>query len=289
MKKRILSLILLIGFSSICEAQTEKPLRHFMQQSPSPAGSIPYGNNPKAGKYLQAGDAKLYYEVYGSGKPLLILHGGGLGSTYEMHQFIDSLSLQYQVIAVSTRGHGKSELGNGPTTILQKANDVLAVIEAEKLDKVIVLGFSDGAYSGYCFASTFPERIEKLIAIGAGEETPELRKISMNLPELYDLDPAYRDQQLAIMPEPNRLKETGDRLAAFYNGASFSKELLGKIKCPVLLMAGENDGNAPLNTVVNAYLMIPNSQLSIVPNTGHVVFMQNFPAVWYAMVPFLKQ
>lgn len=212
-----------------------------------------------------------------------------MGSIYEMHQFIDSLSLQYHVIAVSTRGHGKSELGNGPTTILQKANDVLALIYGEKLDKVIVLGFSDGAYSGYSFASSFPERIDKHIAIGAGEETPELRKISMNLPELFDLDPEYRDQQLAIKPEPNRIKETGDRMALFYNGASFSKELLGKIKCPVLLMSGENDGNAPLATIINAYLMIPKSQLSIIPNTGHGVFLENFPAVWYSIVPFLNK
>lgn len=288
MKKILILSLLVLGLGNYSLAQDSNTIRHFMQQEPSPKGSIPYGNNPEAGKYVLAGDAKLYYEVYGNGEPLIILHGGGLGTTYEMHQFIDSLKNDYRVIAVSTRGQGRSELGTGPTTILQKANDILAVIEAENLEKVTVLGFSDGAYSGYSFASTYPDRIEKLIAIGAGEETPELRKISMNLPELFDLDPAFRDQQFAIMPEPNRLKETGDRMADFYNGASFSKELFSKIQCPVLVMAGEKDSNAPLNTVINAYLMIPVCQLSIIPNTGHVVFLENFDAVWYAMVPFLN-
>lgn len=270
-------------------AQTSQPLRNFMQKTPSAVGSIPYGNNPAAGKYVQSGDAKLYYEVYGNGEPIVILHGGGLGTTYEMAQFIDSLKQNFQVIAVSTRGQGKSKLGSGPTTILQKANDVLAVIESEKLEKVMVLGFSDGAYSGYCFASIYPDKIEKLIAIGAGEETPGLRTITLDLPKLFDLDPAFRDQQLAIMPEPHRLKEMGDRMASFYNGASFSKELFSKITCPVLVLSGENDRNAPLNTVINAYHMIPNSQLSIIPNTGHVVFQENFEAVWYAIRPFLNQ
>ena len=283
-------IILVMTLSSMGQllAQTSQPLRNFMQKTPSPEGGIPYGNNSDSGRFVQSGDAKLYYEVYGTGEPIVVLHGGGLGTTYEMAQFIDSLKQDFMVIAVSTRGQGKSELGSGPTTIMQKANDVLAVIEAEKLEKVSVLGFSDGAYSGYCFASTYPDKIEKLVAIGAGEETPGLRTITLDLPKLFDLDPAFRDQQLAIMPEPHRLKEMGERMAAFYNGASFSKELFSKITCPVLLLSGENDRNAPLNTIINAYHMIPNSQLSIIPNTGHVCFQENFDAVWFAIRPFLK-
>ena len=108
------------------QKEARASLRHFMQVKPSPAGSIQYGNNPKAGKYANAGDAKIYYEVYGKGKPLVVLHGGGMGSTYEMCQFIDSLSNDYQVIAISTRGHGKSEIGNSPVTSGQRANDALA-------------------------------------------------------------------------------------------------------------------------------------------------------------------
>lgn len=68
-----------------------------------------------------------------------------------------------------------------------------------------------------------------------------------------------------------------------------SKELFGSIKCPVLVMSGERDLNAPLATVIAAYQMIPNSQLSIIPKAGHVVFMTNFAAVWESLVPFLKE
>ncbi|MEP0710479.1 MAG: alpha/beta hydrolase, partial [Algoriphagus sp.] len=146
-------LISLISLPSIGQQMEKNSIKSFMGD-PMQAGGVPYGVNQTAGKFVDVGDAKLYYEIYGTGIPLVILHGGGVGSIYEMHQFIDSLSQNFQVIAISTRGHGKSGLGNGPTTVVQKANDILAVVNAEKLDKVIVLGFSDGAYSGFSFAST---------------------------------------------------------------------------------------------------------------------------------------
>lgn len=170
---------------------SQKPMHAFMQQVPSPAGAIPYGNNPKAGKYVQAGDARIYYEVYGKGKPLVILHGGGVGSTYEMAQFIDSLSKTYQVIAVSTRGHGKSEIGHSPVTYEQKANDVHAVIQAITADSVTVLGFSDGAYTGYKLASMYPARVKKLVAMGAGEQVPGLRKVILSVTDMAKLDSLY--------------------------------------------------------------------------------------------------
>jgi pimeloyl-ACP methyl ester carboxylesterase len=264
-------------------------MRHFMQQAPSPEGAIPYGNNPMAGKFANAGDAQIYYEVYGEGELWVILHGGLLGSTYEMHQFIDSLSRRFQVIAVSTRGHGKSELGTEPLTIKQKAGDILAVINAETSKQVTILGFSDGGFGGYMFASLYPERMKKLIAIGAGEQTPELRRMEFNAVELFQLDPAFMDQQLALMPEPDRLMELGNQIADFYNSISISKDLFEKIQCPVLVIAGEKDQNAALATVLNAYQMIPKSQLGIIPNAGHGVFLENFPAVWFAMDSFLKQ
>jgi pimeloyl-ACP methyl ester carboxylesterase len=287
MKKLLFSLGILISFSSIGQAQTTKPLRHFMQQTPSPGGAIPYGNNPKAGKYVKAGDAQIYYEVYGEGEPWVILHGGLLGSTYEMHQFIDSLSIRFQVIAVSTRGHGKSELGTEPLSIKQKAGDILAVVNDVTSDSVNILGFSDGGFGGYMFAAFYPERVKKMIAIGAGEQTPELRRMEFNALELFQLDPAYMEQQLGLMPEPDCLMELGNQIADFYNSTSISKELFEKIQCPVLIIAGENDRNAALETILSAYRMIPVSQLGIIPKAGHGVFLENFPAVWFSIVPFL--
>src|SRR3954471_13041320 len=126
MKKILFSVLTFLCVYTFGQKQAPKQLIHFMQQTPLPANEIPYGANPKAGKYVQAGDAKIYYEVYGKGEPFVVLHGGGYGSTYEMFQFIDSLSKMYQVIAISTRGHGKSEIGSTSVTYEQRGNDMMA-------------------------------------------------------------------------------------------------------------------------------------------------------------------
>lgn len=88
MIKYLVTSFFLVCLISHSEAQRTNPMRYFMQQTPLQEGSTPDGNNPNAGKYVQAGDAKIYYEVYGEGEPFVVLHGGLLGSTYEMHQFI---------------------------------------------------------------------------------------------------------------------------------------------------------------------------------------------------------
>ncbi|OOQ57289.1 alpha/beta fold hydrolase [Mucilaginibacter pedocola] len=288
MKALILSATLAISLN--VSGQTKPlPPRHFMQVTTPSAGGIPYGNNPAAGKYANAGDAKIYYEVYGKGEPFVVLHGGVYGSMQEMGRFIDSLATRYRVIAVGTRGHGKSEIGRLPVTAELKANDIIAVINAETRDSVNILGFSDGAYTGYIVAGMYPQRVKKLIAVGAGEQTPGLRKVILDTKTAFKADSAYWKQQLALMPQPGRLQVYWDNLADFYNSMEISKKQFAIIKCPVLVMAGERDQNAPLATIIAAYQMIPNSQLSIIPNAPHPVFLVNFPAVWDSIVPFLNK
>jgi len=259
-----------------------------MQGTATPANAIPYGNNTKVGRYIQTADAKIYYEVYGKGQPLVILHGGIVGSAFEMHEFIDSLSKYYQVIAVSTRGHGKSEMGSQPPTYERKAEDVNAIINTVTKDSAIVLGFSDGAYTGYYLAAKYPNKVRKLIAIGAGVWEQGSRTFNNNRTELFKADSSYFKQQLSLMPEPKRFDEWLTSLNTVYNSVNVGKETFSALQCPVLVMAGELDENAPLKTVLAAYEMIPHAQLSIIPAAPHPVFLVNFPAVWTSMKPFLK-
>jgi pimeloyl-ACP methyl ester carboxylesterase len=289
MKTFILSLFaLFVVHTTYSQVQKPVKLRGFLQVAPSRDNAIPYGANPKAGHYANAGDARIYYEVYGQGKVFVILHGGVLGSTYDMAQFIENLSKTYQVVAISTRGHGKSEIGTAPVTYEQKANDVMAVIKAVTNEKATVLGFSDGAYTAYKLAAMYPEKVDKLIAIGAGDLYMGPRSYKFSQQNALTLDSLFWKQQQALNPEPQKMDGYLADLTNFYNHLTVSKELFNTIKCPVLVMAGERDTNAPLPTVINAYNMIPNSQLAIIPHAGHGVFLENFPAVWASIVPFLK-
>lgn len=275
MKARLITLFLVLHFCT--DVYSQQNLKH----------TIPYGTNSQTGQYVQTGDARIYFEVYGSGESIVLLHGGIMGSIGEMAQFIDSLKSNYQVIAMATRGHGKSEIGTAQITYELKANDVMAVVNAVTTESVTILGFSDGAYTAYKVASMYPERVKKLVAIGAGEQIPGLRKVVFTK-ESLNLESEFWKQRLAIMPQPDRMEEFLKNMADFYNTMTASKELFSTIKCPVLLMSGELDRNAPLPTIINAYNMIPKSQLSIIPNTGHVVFMENFTAVWASVAPFLN-
>jgi pimeloyl-ACP methyl ester carboxylesterase len=288
--KSLSILFILLNFVSLgANSQDLKHLRSFMQADPTPLHAIPYGNNAKAGHYLNTGDAKIYYEVYGKGKPIIILHGGIFGSTYEMAQFIDSLSKTYQVIAISTRGHGKSEIGSNRPTYEQKAKDIYAIIQTTTKDSVTILGFSDGGYTAYYVAGMYPERVKKVITIGAGEWGFGSRTFNITNKDALSLDSLYWKQQLALMPEPKKVDVWLSSINNYYNSLNVSKEVFSKVHCPVLLMAGELDQNAPLKTVIAAYYMFPKVQLAIIPNAPHPAFLVNFAAVWADMLPFLKQ
>jgi pimeloyl-ACP methyl ester carboxylesterase len=265
----------------------QKLVRFF--QPANVVNKIPYGANAKAGHYVQAKDAKIYYEVYGKGKPIVLLHGGLFGSAIEMAGFIDSLKKKFLVIAVSTRGHGKSEIGTDPLTMEQRANDVMAVINAVTKDSVIILGFSDGGYTAYKTGSMYPDRVKKMIVIGAGELYPGLREFNFTAKQAVNMDTAYWKQQLKLMPEPNRLEEVFEQVSSCYNKLTVGKDLLSSVKCPVLVMAGDRDQGNSVEHVVNAARMIPNHQISIIPNGTHPVFNENFAAVWASIVLFLNQ
>lgn len=281
-------LFTLLGGCFTIQAQTSDKPRYFMQTATTVTAAIPYGANVKAGHYINVGDAKIYYEIYGKGKPLVVLHGGIVGSTYEMFQFIDSLSKRYQVIAVSTRGHGKSEGGTALPTYGRKAEDIFAVINSITKDSVTVLGFSDGAYTGYYLAAAHPDKVRKLIAIGAGEWKQGFRTFNNSREVLMGIDSVYFNYQLSIMPDPKRYDEILADMNKVYNSVDVGEKIFGAIHCPVLLMAGELDQNAPLKSVIAAYEMMPHAQLSIIPNAPHPVFLVNFAAVWASMTPFLN-
>jgi pimeloyl-ACP methyl ester carboxylesterase len=282
--KLLLAFMFLLTLANL---QAQKPLIRAFQPA-NVINTIPYGNNPAAGFYAQTKDAKIYYEVYGKGQPILIMHGGLFGSTVEMADFIDKLKLNYQVITISLRGHGKSELGTESVTLEQRANDAMAVVNAVTKDSVMVLGFSDGGYAAYQMAVMYPNRVKKMVVIGAGELYPGVRAFNFTGKQAMSFDKLFFEQQLKLMPEPNRLEDLFAGVNACYSKLTVGKDLLGSIKCPVLVMAGDKDDSNPVERVVKAARFIPKHQISIIPNTTHECFTENFEAAWASILPFLK-
>jgi len=289
MKASLLAAVIFVCAVLTANAAGHSGLRYFSQPAGVNGSTIPYGNNAGAGTYVRSGDARIYYETYGSGKPIVVLHGGGLGCTYEMGCFIDKLKEQYQVIAISTRGHGKSEIGHSPFSLRQRADDIHAVLADAKIaEPATVIGFSDGGYSGYALAAYYPQDVKRLVAIGAGEVLRTNKRFVFSLDEWKSFDAAYIEQQQKLMPEPDRWQEMLHMYEDMWNGTVISKEMFSKVTCPVLVMGGEKDINSPMSTEIASYQQLRNAQLSIIPNTPHPCFLVNFDAVWGAIAPFIK-
>lgn len=111
-------------------------------------------------------DISLYYEEKGTGTPLILLHGNGENGDYFRHQ-TEYFSKSYRVIAVDTRGHGKSPRGDAPFTLEQFAEDLKEFCAKLEIPKAVILGFSDGANIAMKFTLKYPEKVRALILNGA--------------------------------------------------------------------------------------------------------------------------
>lgn len=228
------------------------------------SGESIYGKNESAAQYLRLKDLDLYYEVYGEGEPLVLLHGNS-GSIKDYYQQIPVLSKQYKVIAVDTRGQGKSkDISKKDFTYKIFADDVKALADHLKLDKINIAGWSDGGNTGLEFALKYPERLNKLITIGAnafpeGVEKKLMDRFTDDMTKLTQSD----------LPEPFKSNERR-LLKIMLTEPKISKEELNTIKSPVLIIAGDRDVIKPDHT---AFLSkeIPNAELKIYKDTTHMV------------------
>ncbi len=242
---------------------------------------ISYGTNDEAGHYVQTPDAKLYYERYGEGgQPVVFLHGGEYGYIDEFAEVIRQVSKQRTVIAIATRGYGRSERGTRPLSHRQFAEDAALIIKDifKPGEKVDVMGFSEGAITSYILASSHPELVRRLVAIGGPlgaygasigdlesdeELTPEL--MQQQVPDLV----ARRKKQ---MTHPEQWDQLILDLNAMYDRMVYVKQAeVHAIQAPTLIMAGDKD-ETRLDHFVEIYKLLPNAQMAIIPGCGHVIF-----------------
>jgi len=274
--KNILCIVLILAVVPLINAQNQPRIK--------------YGYNEAAGGYFQvAEDTKLYYEIYGEGKPILMLHGGVYGYINEFEFFIKELSKDYKVICLATRGHVKSDIGYEPFTYNQRAEDAKKLLNHLGITKVRVIGFSDGGFTAYKMAANYPENVSKMVVIGAGD-SPKGSGVNYGYTEEKLMKEAgtYFKERLASMPEPKRWNKSLEWLNTLYENEVVSQEVFNKIKTPVLIMGGDKDEYATPKSLLKAHEGIMESYLSVIPNCGHVVFYCNWNAVWANVEPFFK-
>jgi len=205
---------------------------------------------------MNSNDIQLSFTEQGTGEVLLLLHGNNEDSDFFVNQ-IPHFSKKYRVIAVDTRGHGKTLRGEKPFTIRQFADDLFYFMEEHKIEKATILGFSDGGNIALLFALKYPEKVEKLIVNGA----------NLNPQGVVFFEQLITDVEFYVMfllsKFNDRCKKKAEMLRLMVKDPNINKEELQKIKVETLVIAGTKDLIKERHTR-EIYKAIPNAKISFV-------------------------
>lgn len=258
------TLVMKIGRRLLLVAMASALLHPAFAQSSSFSvkDTINYGSNMKAGRYVYIRNFRMYFETYGKGEPLLIIHGNG-GSISNFIYQLPYFSEMYNVIIADSRAQGKSVDDSDSLSYEMMADDLNALLDTLHVDSCNVIGWSDGGINGLLLAIRHPEKVKKLAVTGANL-WPDTTAVD---PYVYNETMSYYDTLTKMKKDPqvrNALKLT--RLLSFEPHISTSQ--LSKIQCPVLVIGGDHDVILPKHTLLIAE-SIPRSYLWILPNSGH--------------------
>jgi pimeloyl-ACP methyl ester carboxylesterase len=220
-----------------------------------------YGTNDSTGHFIRANGIRLYYEIYGKGEPLLLLHGNS-SSIVSFEKQIPELSKHYRVIAVDSRGQGRSGEDGKTYSYDLFAEDMNAFLDSLHLDSVNVLGWSDGGNTGLIMAMKYPGKVRRLATMGANIFIDK----TVVYPWVYKLMGKIREELVGDTTAWARNR--GRLLTMLYTEPRHRFDELPSISCPVLVMAGEKDVIRDQHTRQIA-AHIPHSQLVIFPGGTH--------------------
>jgi pimeloyl-ACP methyl ester carboxylesterase len=258
----------------------------------------PYGSG-----YAPVNGIKVYYEVYGKGTPIVLLHGAFYTIDMNWGQLIPELSKTRKVIALEMQGHGHTPYSDRKLSISTLASDVEGVMDYLKIDSADVVGYSMGGSVAYQFAVQSPKRLRKLVIISSTYKSsgwlPVVNSGFKNFkPEFFDNTPIKAAYD-AVAPDKTKWRKFLEQMFAFAEEPfNVGDSNIAKISAPVLIISGDNDGLDKIELAETYKLLgggvsadlqpMPKSQLAIVPAKGHVSLMMDIHTILKYMDDFLK-
>lgn len=231
---------------------------------------VPYGHNPAAGHYAALRGIRLYYESYGAGPPLLLLHGNG-GSLADFRQNIPYfVAHHYRVIAVDSRAHGRSADPADSLSFEQLADDFAALLTHLRLDSAYVLGWSDGGIGAVLLALRHPDKVRRLVATGANF-SPDSAALT---PALWrQQQRGYLENRGRVFSDPTRRNDWKVfRLDVLQPNLPLGA--LRGVRAPAFIIAGDHDV-ITLEHTLAIYRHLPRAWLWIVPDSGHATLQEH--------------
>lgn len=240
-------------------------------------------NSIQQGHYIQANGLNVYYEEYGGGKPLILLHGGT--ETSQMWQpFLSSLVPHFRVITPDCRGHGKTNNPNAELSYRLMADDIVAFIHALNLGQPLLFGYSDGGqialeigmrYPGltaalvvgaawYKFSETY---VNALMSFGfEGSGVVNIEKLQGYSPEWV----SFLKTAHTRSDDPDYWQTLLTQISTmWWQPLNYTAEDFDKITEPTLILIGDRDEGIEIEQAVEMYQLIPNAELAVLPNTTH--------------------
>ncbi len=249
-----------------------------------------------SGTHLEADGARIYYEVIGKedSPALLVLHGG-FGTLEDFNAILPDLHKEFRVIGIDSRGQGKSTLGSTALTYAQIQNDAERVLAHLGIDRLSIIGFSDGGIVAYRLATLSDLKIEKLITIDSRwhvKNTEPTRDIFLKItgeswrtkfPETFE---AYQ----RLNPEPNfdLLARSVIQMWLDPNHSGYVNEAVQGIACPLLIVRGDNDHLISLEAVTELRGLVEHSRLLNIPFAGHAAYLDQKEIFVLALNQFFK-
>jgi pimeloyl-ACP methyl ester carboxylesterase len=222
-----------------------------------------YGSNPAAGNTFTHDGIKLYYEIYGAGEPILLVHGNG-GSIANFKAQIDYFRQHYKVIAMDSRDQGKSGDSNDKITYEKMTDDLAALLDHLHTEPVYVLGWSDGGIEGLLLGIRHPAKVKKIAAMAANLDPAGLHPEILNWIKttLDSLPPATKET-----PEGKREIKL---LQMMLEEPQIDPKALESITAPTLILASDHDAIRDEHTL-EIYHHLPNGELCIFPAATHMI------------------
>lgn len=225
-------------------------------------------------------DIELFYKEAGSGEPLILLHGNGEDHTV-FEKIAKHFSDNYRIIAIDTRGHGESPMGDKPFSLYQFADDLKDFMDEHRIKKANILGFSDGGNIALIFASKYPERVIKLIANGANTKPSGIR-ITFHIAMIFTY--------LIYSAASAFSKKYEYKKALYYlmlHEPHITKEELERIIAPTLVLVGTEDMIRESESKFIAK-SIPNGEIVFILG-DHFVVKNNTKDYIFAVEKFLNK
>jgi len=225
----------------------------------------------QTGHYATVNGLKMYYEIHGSGAPLVLLHGGGSTIVSTYGTILPELSKTQQVIAIELQAHGHTADIDRPLSFEQDADDVAALLAQLHIAKANIMGFSNGGTTALQIAIRHPKLVNKLVLASAlykRNGTPPGFFDGFNNPTIDQVPPPLKEAFLAANPDPKGFEAMFRRdVARMKNFKDISDEAIKSIQAPALVISGYTDAILPEHSLLLGRTL-PHAQVAILPG-GH--------------------